>query len=370
MRMALTHWHRVLSLGSLFAIACGGQQVVEPPVGQARQATYPYNTRPNGTGIHIGSTQPESWIGLTNTSANWFLNGFSKRSDGSWWATGYYSLDVGLKSADARVMSVQSNGTTYQLRALHTTGSQLTIELTGLLGNVRTLQGSDVVGTVLNLRLPDATGVLNTNYRLKITSSDSVESRFNDVIGYQIQYQQDGLLDGAAWSSYCKGPSGESQFSVFYEGATWSPLDGARTQGANLITMTCETGSVATCMRWGYSPWNSAQGSQSATAYDYHQACIHMKRASYCGDSRAHTVDGTRIIVSDTQDPPLNSGPLDTIEALWTPEGATCLSNPRHPEIPFLGCPLPLPTCPAQPSGGYLIANGLPSAGSLLGLLD
>ena len=30
----------------------------------------------NGTGIHIGSAQPESWLGLTATSARWFSDGF------------------------------------------------------------------------------------------------------------------------------------------------------------------------------------------------------------------------------------------------------------------------------------------------------
>ena len=95
-----------------------------------------------------------------------------------------------------------------------------------------------------------------------------------------------------------------------------------------------------------------------------------MKRASYCGDSRSGTVDGTAITISDLIAPSINSGSLGTLEALWTTTGATCVSNRRHPEIPFIGCPNPLPACPNAPVDGYLLANGLAAPGSLFNLRD
>lgn len=360
----------ILPFFSLLLGGCGGASSEEAPLGQITAAKI-YSSSPNGTGIHVGSTQPESWIGLTGTSLTWILTGLSQRSDGSWWATGWYSLDGAVLSADAQVLSVKYAGINQRLMAVHTTGSRLSIDLRDSLGNVQTVQDDALVGLTLKLQVPDQLGLTYQNYWLRIDSFDSVDSQAGDVFGYQVSYLRDELL-GGSWSSYCKGPGGEAQRSVFYQGAQWHPMNGARSEGTNLITMTCESGSVARCMRWGYRPWASSQLQSGSTTSlrDHHQACVHMKRASYCGDSHAQTIDGTQIFINDLLDPALHSGPLDVIEALWTPTGASCVSNRRHPELPFLGCPLPLPTCQATPSSDYVLATSLPPSGSLLGLID
>lgn len=362
----------IISLAVLAAGGCDGGASDDNLIKSSSTAPITgYGTRPNGTGIHIGSTQPESWFGLTNTSLTWFMTGFSQHADGSLFATGWYSLDAAVVSAEAKVLSAQRNGNSRQVQGIRTAGSRLSIDLRDTSGNVETLQHAELIGLTLLLSVPDPTGLFHSNYRLRFTSAESVDSQFGDVDGYKVEYKVDSLL-GSSWSSYCKGPSGESQRSVFYQGAQWSPLDGARIDGANLATMTCETGSVAKCMRWGYRPWASGHltSSPDASLLDYHQACIHMKRAAYCGDSKSNTVDGTSIIINDPFSPAINSGPSDIVEALWTTSGAMCVSNRRHPEIPFIGCPLPLPTCPANPIGDYLLRTSLPSAGSLLGLSD
>jgi len=361
---------RVFALVAMLASGCGDAPV-PADTNDAMKNLMSYGGRLNGTGIHIGSTQPESWVGLANTSTAWSMTGFSRHADGSIWATGWYTLGVAVISADALLTGAQLNGVSTQVKDIRTTGSQLSIDVQDAASGLRTLRNEALVGLSLVLRVPDALGLTTSQYKLRISSSENIDSQFGDVSGYQVDVYTDGLL-GGSWSSYCKGPGGASQRSVFYQGSQWSPVDATRTDGANLVTMTCESGSVAKCMRWGYRPWASAntQSGQSATAADYHQACIHMKRASYCGDSQAHTVDGTSIFVSDQQSPPINSGSLASIEALWTVQGATCVTNRRHPEILFLGCPLPLPTCPANPSSGYLLATGLTGSSSLLGLLD
>lgn len=357
---------------TLFVVAaCGDATIPVHGVESSSQAVNQYQTSPNGTGIHVGSTQPESWFGLTNLTLSWYMTGFSQHTDGTWWATGWYSLSAGVLSADAQLIGAQLSGVSLQVQAIRTSGSQLGIDLRDALGNVQTLQGAALVGLRLKLRVPDQLGLTYTNYWLRLDSAESLDSQFNDVAGYQVNYLQEGLL-GGTWSSYCLGANGESQRAVFYQGSQWHPMNAARTDGANLVTMTCETGSVAKCMRWGYRPWGSSQQQSGVTGslVDLHQACIHMKRASYCGDSQAHTIDGTQIYIIDSLNPQIHSGPLDVLEALWTTTGATCVSNRRHPEIPFVGCPLPLPTCSSPPSSGYLLADSLPPAGSLLGLPD
>lgn len=359
---------RTFLLTGLISGGCDGVSTSTDTTSFAQSASG-YPTRPNGTGIHVGSTYPESQFGLTTLSTNWFLTGFSPRPDGSLWATGWYSLGAVPLAADAQVQSATYEGGRFQVQAIHTAGSSLSIELRDNANNLRTLRHAQLVGLVLWLDVPDPTGLTSSSYALRIASAENLESQAEQLYGYRIDYNVGGLLRGS-WSSFCKGPHGESQRSVFYQGAQWNPLNGARTDGANLLTMTCETGAVATCMKWGYTPWDNAQAGSGMTdpRLDLHQACLHMKRASYCGDSHANTVDGTPIIVSDGFNPPINSGPLDFLEALWTPTGAACVSNRRHPEIPFIGCPLPLPPCPKSPRGDYLLASGLPAPESLLGL--
>lgn len=361
----------ILSLTTVLAPGCGGSSSPDTDTGSSGGPLGGYGTRPNGTGIHVGSTQPESWFGLTSASVTWYMTGFAQDPDGSWRAKGWYSLGAGVLSADAQVVSAAYNGTTQQVQAIRTEGSRLSIDLSDDKGSVTTLEHAGLVGLTLSLRVPDPTGLIHTNYQLRISDASSLVSQSGDLYGYQLDYAIDGVLS-TGWSSYCKGPSGASQRSVFYQGAQWNPMNGARTSGANLVTTTCESGSVARCMSWGYQPWASANtaGGQATSLRDHHQACIHMKRASYCGDSHAYTVDGTSIYINDQLAPPINSGSLDITEALWTTSGALCVSTRRHPEIPFIGCSTPLPRCSASTTSSYLLATGLPGTFSSLGVLD
>lgn len=357
-----------LGLAGLVA-GCDGTLPTHPVQGDPRLLQN-YTRQPNGTGIHIGSTQPESWFGLAGTSLTWFMDGFSQRADGSFWARGWYSVDAGLIAAEAQVLRAEQGDASFLLKDIRTVGSRLQIDIADAQGTTRTLQDGALNGLTLVLRVPDLTGLLPSTYRLRITSSQILDSEFGDVYGYGVEARSSAPT--ATWSSYCRGPGDVAQGAVFYQGSQWNPLDGSRSDGSTRITMTCETGSVARCMRWGYRPWGSAANAQgvSTSLAEHHQACIHMKRASYCGDSRSNTIDGTWIYIQDQLSPNLHAGSLDTIEAVWTAQGAACLSNRRHPELLFLGCAQPLPTCTAAQQANFLLATGLSPSGSLLGLAD
>lgn len=326
----------------------------------------------NGTGIHVGSTQPESWIGLTSTSLSWFMDGFTQRSDGTYAARGWYSLDVGLASADAPIVRAQLGLLSGTIHSIRTNGTELTIELRTSLGLIVPLQGAGLAGLTLTLQVPGLLGLpslLAGSYQVRFAGSEAVESQFGDVLGHKLEYRSEGLLT-SAWTPYCKGRSGEAQRTVFYQGSLWHPANGARVDGTQHVTATCESGSVARCMRWGYRPWATAVGQTGTVSLsDHHQACVHMKRAAYCGDQRTHTIDGTQLYIQDQLSPALYSGSLDILEAVWSVSGAVCLSNRRHPELPFLGCEQPLPACTAAHRSSYLLATGLVPSGAV-GLLD
>lgn len=90
-------------------------------------------------------------------------------------------------------------------------------------------------------------------------------------------------------------------------------------------TLACADGAIGKCVIWGYRPWEPGMR-------NYHQACIRMVRADYCGDGVGHTRDGTPIDVWDARGivrPDDVSGMMP--EAEWGPDGATHVRRTRYP---------------------------------------
>src|SRR4051812_12910224 len=115
---------RAFSLVAMLAAGCG-EAPVPADTDDTMKNLMSYGGRLNGTGIHIGSTQPESWVGLANTSTAWSLTGFSRHADGSFWATGWYTLGVAVVAADALLTGAQLDGVSTQVTDIRTTGSRL-----------------------------------------------------------------------------------------------------------------------------------------------------------------------------------------------------------------------------------------------------
>jgi ADYC domain-containing protein len=95
--------------------------------------------------------------------------------------------------------------------------------------------------------------------------------------------------------------------------------------------LTCTSGAIGKCIRWGYRPWEEQPGRPQLAAL--HQACIHMARADYGGDGRATTRDGVRIDLYDDFGIETPGGdPSLVFEAGWTEQGAVCVNHPRIAE--------------------------------------
>lgn len=110
----------------------------------------------------------------------------------------------------------------------------------------------------------------------------------------------------------------------------WSD-SGTHIDDRDQFELTCTSGAIGKCVRFGYEPW------QSAEMWKRHQACTRMIRADYCGTGRPHTKNGTQIDLYDTagvqHDEP---DPGMTFEAAWGAEGALCVRHPRIREIATL----------------------------------
>ncbi len=101
--------------------------------------------------------------------------------------------------------------------------------------------------------------------------------------------------------------------------------------GQGGFDLTCTSGAIGKCVRWGYRPWDERPGGPPLRAL--HRACIHMARADYGGDGRATTREGTLVYVCDRFGvrPCHDDAPL-AFEAAWNAEGAICVARVRVSE--------------------------------------
>lgn len=102
----------------------------------------------------------------------------------------------------------------------------------------------------------------------------------------------------------------------------------------NPITLTCVSGAVGKCARFGYRPW--ARGPRGEDLLPLHAACVRMARADYCGNGEPHTKEGTTIDVYDDfgiQTRGLTDDASFAFEAGWSANGAVCVSHTRWPDL-------------------------------------
>ncbi|MDB4966182.1 MAG: hypothetical protein JWN44_1871 [Myxococcales bacterium] len=167
-------------------------------------------------------------------------------------------------------------------------------------------------------------------------------------------YWRDLLNPGSAAQPYCKrAPSVDGNGNtvqlddsvVFQAGIAVDPQTGHVGANASFVTMSCRYGAPATAYWWGYD---------HASDLWHFAAAIHMKRASYCGDGGFHTVSGTHI---DIQDEAYIEGATSlggikiadsAVEAMWTPNGARCYSQPRRPDLKDKGVTVFAGSCGGQ----------------------
>jgi hypothetical protein len=156
---------------------------------------------------------------------------------------------------------------------------------------------------------------------------DAVERDAQDPDGDVYLYQLSVRDEAGGWERFCL-PDREGKTLAIPLKGTW---DAARNHhDGDAITFACTNGGLAKCVRFGYKPWKTVRGVSLA---DYHQACVHLTPADYCGDGRAHTRDGTKIDLWDR----LGIQKRDTepgmrFEAAWSPSGAVYLGKPRFAE--------------------------------------
>lgn len=156
---------------------------------------------------------------------------------------------------------------------------------------------------------------------------DAVETDRADAEGDVVLYTLSSLDPASgAYKPYCLPDASGQRYAIPLSGS-WDP-GRQHVASASVITFACASGTLAKCVRQGYKPWKTMNG---ASLSDYHQACVHMMSANYCGDGRPHTREGTAIDVWDRQGLQWRgTAPELVLEAAWSPEGAVYVNKARY----------------------------------------
>jgi hypothetical protein len=185
----------------------------------------------------------------------------------------------------------------------------------------RVLPQGELVGARLTVK--DANGV-RLVVRIDEERPDPVDPA-EEIHLYKLSIQ-DGQT--GEWRNMCQ-PDPDGVAMSFPIQGTWTS-DGRHLHDQS-FSVTCTSGAIGKCVRFGYKPWKV--GPNGEPLWDYHQACVRMVRADYCGDGTSWTRDGMPIDVYDRLgiQVPDRSQNMQ-FEAAWGRDGAVCVSHPRVSE--------------------------------------
>jgi ADYC domain len=168
----------------------------------------------------------------------------------------------------------------------------------------RTLRSIDLVGATLKLAV--------AGREAELTIGSVVEDAH--AVGGRVLLHHFIVLNEAGGRVDLCAPDGDGRSLGF-------PVP----DGHGGFDLTCTSGAIGKCIRWGYRPW---EGGPRLAAL--HRACVHMARADYGGGGRSTTRDGMRINLYDDLgiETPADD-PRLVFEAGWTEQGAVCVNHPR-----------------------------------------
>ena len=143
------------------------------------------------------------------------------------------------------------------------------------------------VGATLSIVLPNDANAKQIKIRTILPDPTDPDG---DVLLYRI-----GVLDPAtgALEELCEPDAAGERWAFPLQGQ-WDG-EGRRISDQG-FTLTCASDAQGKCVRLGYKPWKTTP--DGTTLADYHQACVRLIRADYCGH-QGTTNDGMLIDIYD-----------------------------------------------------------------------
>jgi hypothetical protein len=214
--------------------------------------------------------------------------------------------------------SLATAATVERLSSVEVVGTAFRVELTG----GRVISGRELAGATLSLVPPGETEPQQV--RIDAAVVDPLDPQHETLL-----YRMQAIDETGAATEVCD-PDARGERWAFPVKGQWDS-EGRHISDTG-FTLTCSGGAQGKCVRFGYKPWRSLPDGRSLAAF--HQACVHMVRANYCGD-RGTTRDGMPIDVYDSagvleRDSSTASDELH-FEAAWGTAGAICVAHTRVP---------------------------------------
>lgn len=237
----------------------------------------------------------------------------------------------------------------------------------------------ELSGEVLDRSLLDGAGVpfeatLVDGRRYKMV----VAGVYRDKHSGRRYYAVETSLEGGVWTPLCGlDGAGEPILALAVPGVftdlAVSPRDraGGWRPSSDEFNFACRGASVAKCVEMGFAPHLEPPGQMKEKVKDkaerlqvtretqrYHQSCVRMLRADYCGDGVSHTREGVRIRYWDQRGraPDLEGW---SFEAGWSEDGATCIEGTRNDmsEVPSCVAERTQARCRGSVMGRALVGN-------------
>ncbi|HEU5218788.1 MAG TPA: ADYC domain-containing protein [Gemmatimonadales bacterium] len=191
------------------------------------------------------------------------------------------------------------------------------------------LQGTRFTGIVNGTRVSDeafvgaqfnGTATDGSLVRLRLDSAEPGSDKQVDVWRYDFSYQN----AKGEWKQLCtKGHKRAVVVSGRWDYHQGNPGDGRKLNDPTVFTIGCRRSAIEKCINAGYKPWATAGG---VSLDAYHQACVRLMRADYCGDGVSHTIAGRQVDLYDRIGIQTDTKPW-LREAEWTAGGARCVSS-------------------------------------------
>ena len=207
------------------------------------------------------------------------------------------------------------------------------------------LKGADLANLTLEITVPTIKLAPSSTYLLNFKEEPTHPS---SLPRYTVTWRPKANAAGES-RALCTGPT---NIMSLLPGKRVNGRSGKVMDQANATTLSCESGAIIPCMKWGYTP--SQLNYTDAEENRLLGACIQAKRAAYfakSGDYGSYTVNGMAINMKDHLPipgyTPVKNESFALLEAIWTEDGAKCL-NPqyrRKPTVSLPNDPLPVPTC-------------------------
>lgn len=261
------------------------------------------------------SDPTRSWAGIAVLA---LLVGFVERqaiAGGETAAGGAPSDEVGVPEQSAG----GDAGASLAVQSIEIVGTQFKITLS----NGHVLSNEELLGAVLWVGDPEGGSmpVRIDNYEIDPKDPEG------EIVLYELSTYDPS---SGAWRLLCE-PDPDGRRLGFPLAGTWTG-EAEHLPGGEGFSLTCTSGAMGKCVRFGYKPWKTAP--DGTPMWRYHQACTRMVRADYCGDGEGHTRAGTPIVLYDPlgiqEDEPLAGA---SFEAGWGQSGAVCVRHVRIPEL-------------------------------------